>query len=161
MTPGDDKSGINGVVRSHLRCPRCPRRRPRGISRVISGRASRTGVTRSREERRPFLILQVVLLAALLPSRGHSSLLAFFPSCFSSLLSSLSRGELSDRNKLPPSSSFLFSTLPLPRLALNARFFQKERRTGGKSRALPWWKLDSDVPPFKRLTPVACNREFR
>lgn len=41
-----------------------PRRRPRGISRVISRRASRTGVTRSREERRPFLILEVVFLSS-------------------------------------------------------------------------------------------------
>lgn len=49
MTLGDDKSGINGVVRSHLTMSSLsPRPRPRGISRVISGRASRTGVTRSR-----------------------------------------------------------------------------------------------------------------
>lgn len=126
-----------------------PRRRPRGISRVISRRASRTGVTRSREERRPFLILEVVFLSScsyFLPLFLSFLLSMLLFSTFFLLSYSPARAEkkVSDQNKLWVSmvslvqcfssrylvSSFLIVALP----CFKEKVSQEE--TDGNSRTL-------------------------
>lgn len=140
-----------------------PRRRPRGISRVISGRASRTGVTRSREERAPFLILQVVFLSSCSYFLSFLLSVLLSSSFFSSFLLSSARRKkfpirinsgflwpLLSTVSLPGISFLLFS--PSPRLVLRRRLLLSREETDGNSGTplLDTWKLDRDDATVKR-----------
>lgn len=144
-----------------------PRRRPRGISRVISGRASRTGVTRSREGRGPFLILEVVFLSScsyflspflsfLLSMLLFSAffLLSYFPARAGKTLPiRINSGflwSLLSTVSLPGISFLIFS--PSLRLVLRRRLLLSREEADGNSGTLllDTWKLDRDDAAVKR-----------
>lgn len=149
-----------------------PRRRPRGISRVISRRASRTGVTRSREERRPFLILEVVFLSSC--SYFLSLFLSFLLSMllFSTFfLLSYSPARAEKKFPIRINSAFLWSLLSsvsLPGISFllfslslclvsRRRFLKKKQLEIAERCLLDTWKLDRDGAAVKR----SDKREFR